>query len=133
MGIEDCLHIYFEFTKSILHLNDCIIGKIEFHEINVPLKSMQININKIETIGEGAFQKIQSQTVAVYELMDGNPIKDEVIPVRMYLTNFDLTPSYRDKDKKFHVKYYLSLVLIEKNGRKYFKKREIWLWRKNFK
>ena len=94
---------------------------------------MQININKIETIGEGAFQKIQSQTVAVYELMDGNPLKDEVIPVRMYLTNFDLTPSYRDKDKKFHVKYYLSLVLIEKNGRKYFKKREIWLWRKNFK
>jgi len=53
VGIEDCLHIYFEFTKSILHLKDCVIGKIEFHEVNVKLKSMQINIIKIEKIGGG--------------------------------------------------------------------------------
>jgi len=30
-----------------------VIGKIEFHEVNVKLKSMQINIIKIEKIGGG--------------------------------------------------------------------------------
>ena len=53
VGIEDCLHIYFEFTKSMYHLNDCIIGKVEFHEVKIKLKHMEINIIKREVCGKG--------------------------------------------------------------------------------
>ena len=50
VGIEDCLHIYFEFTKSVFHLYDCLMGKVEFVEVKTKLKYMEINIIKRETI-----------------------------------------------------------------------------------
>mmetsp|Transcript_24708 Transcript_24708/g.21878 ORF Transcript_24708/g.21878 Transcript_24708/m.21878 type:complete len:198 (-) Transcript_24708:484-1077(-) len=30
VGIEDCLHIEFEYNKSSYHLKDCVIGKVYF-------------------------------------------------------------------------------------------------------
>ena len=30
VGIEDCLHIEFEYNKSQYHLRDCVVGKIYF-------------------------------------------------------------------------------------------------------
>ena len=53
VGIENQLHIYFEFTKSMYHLMDCIMGKIEFVEIKIKLKHMEINIIKKEKITQG--------------------------------------------------------------------------------
>jgi vacuolar protein sorting-associated protein 26 len=38
---------------------------------------------------------------------------DDIIPVRMYLHNYDLTPSYENVNNKFRVQYYLSLVLVD--------------------
>ncbi len=53
VGIEKSLHIYFEFTKSNYHLKDCIMGKIEFVEIKLKLKHMEINIIKKEKLLKG--------------------------------------------------------------------------------
>ncbi|XP_019729932.1 vacuolar protein sorting-associated protein 26B-like [Hippocampus comes] len=36
----------------------------------------------------------------------------------------------RDINKKFSVRYYLNLVLIDEEERRYFKQQEITLWRK---
>lgn len=43
---------------------------------------------------------------------------------------FDLTPTYRNVNNKFSVKYYLNLVLVDEEDRRYFKQQEITLWRK---
>src|SRR5436305_2915333 len=37
----------------------------------------------------------------------------ETIPIRLFLGGFDLTPTFRDVNKKFSTRYYLSLVLID--------------------
>ncbi len=42
--------------------------------------------------------------------MDGAPVKGESIPIRVFLAGYDLTPTMRDINKKFSVKYYLNLV-----------------------
>ncbi|KAL4134459.1 hypothetical protein PRIC2_004759 [Phytophthora ramorum] len=65
VGIEDCLHIEFEYDKSRYHLKDVVIGKIFF-------------------------------------LLS-----------------------------RFSVKYFLNLVLVDEEDRRYFKQQEITLWRKN--
>ena len=31
VGIEECLHIEFEFANSAFHLKDCILGKVHFN------------------------------------------------------------------------------------------------------
>jgi len=46
------------------------------------------------------------------------------------MTGFDLTPTYKNVQNKFSVKYFLSLVLVDEEDRRYFKQQEIFIWRK---
>jgi hypothetical protein len=45
----------------------------------------------------------------------------ETIPIRLFLGGFDLTPTFRDVNKRFSTRYYLNLVLIDEENRRYFK------------
>jgi vacuolar protein sorting-associated protein 26 len=89
---------------------------------------MELAIIKRETIGDNA--QSESETVAKFEIMDGAPVKGESIPIRLFLSAYDLTPTMRDVQKKFSSKYYLNLVLVDEEERRYFKQQEIILWRK---
>ena len=53
--------------------------------------------------------------------MNGPPHQGETIPIRLFLGGFDLTPTFRDVNKKFSTRYYLNLVLIDEENRRYFK------------
>ncbi len=48
-------------------------------------------------------------------------VSGETIPIRLFLGGFDLTPTFRDVNKKFSTRYYLNLVLIDEENRRYFK------------
>ena len=48
-------------------------------------------------------------------------MKGESIPIRVFLAGYDLTPTMRDINKKFSVRYYLNLVLVDEEDRRYFK------------
>lgn len=51
----------------------------------------------------------------------------ESIPIRLFLAGYELTPTMRDINKKFSVRYYLNLVLIDEEERRYFKQ-QVRLW-----
>ena len=81
------------------------------------------------------------------QIMDGSPSRGETIPIRLFLGGFDLTPTFREVNKKYSTRYYLSLVLIDEgvfymqpvvlpallmvmtDARRYFKQSEIVLFR----
>lgn len=48
---------------------------------------------------------------------------------RLFLSPYDLAPTYRNVHNKFSVKYYLNLVLVDEEDRRYFKQQEITLYR----
>jgi vacuolar protein sorting-associated protein 26 len=50
--------------------------------------------------------------------MDGAPVRGETIPIRLFLGGFELTPTFRDVNKKFSARYYLNLVLIDEENRR---------------
>lgn len=133
VGIEECLHIEFEYDKSKYHMKDVIIGKVYFLLVRIKIKHMELNIIRREstgTTGAGqAQQQVENETLTKFEIMDGAPVKDQCIPVRLYLTGFDLTPTYKNVQNKFSVKYLLNLVLLDEEDRRYFKQQEIFLWR----
>jgi len=52
---------------------------------------------------------------------DGCPHKGEVIPIRLYLSGVDLTPSHKNVSGKFTVKHFINLVLVDEEERRYFK------------
>jgi len=130
VGIEDCLHIEFEYNKSKYHLKDVIIGKIYFLLVRLKIKNMNISLIKRETTGSGLDMYNENKTLSKYEIMDGAPVRGEAIPVRLFLGGFDLTPTYKDVYNKFSVSYILNLVLVDEDDRRYFKQKEITLWRK---
>lgn len=115
--------------------------------VRLKIKYMELSIIKRETTGSSPNQYNESETVILFikkcmktlfngfikisrfEIMDGQPVRGETIPIRLFLGGFDLTPTFRDVNKKFSTRYYLSLVLIDEDGRRYFKQSEITLYR----
>jgi len=130
VGIEDCLHIEFEYNKSKYHLKDVIIGKVFFLLVRIRIKYMELSLIKRETTGQPPNVYNESETLTKFEIMDGAPVKSESIPVRLFLSQFDLTPTYRNIHSKFSVKYFLNLVLVDEEDRRYFKQQEVTLWRR---
>lgn len=129
VGIEDCLHIEFEYSKNKYSLKDVIVGRIYFLLVRLKIKHMELSLIKKEIVGSGNHQISDNQTIVRFEIMDGAPVKGETIPIRMFLGGFDLVPTYRDVNKKFSTRTYLSLVLIDEDARRYFKQSEIILYR----
>jgi vacuolar protein sorting-associated protein 26 len=165
VGIEDCLHIEFEYDRRVYHLTDTIRGKIHFLLVRIKIKHMELAVIRRETSGEGVSAAAQekgglspaqqqaagspppgnnsnsgdasnifteTQTLVKYEIMDGAPVKGEVIPVKLSLQGIpaDLTPTYTAANNRFSVRYFLNLVLVDEDDRRYFKQQEIILWRK---
>lgn len=133
VGIEDCLHIEFEYNKSKYHLQDVVVGKIYFLLVRIKIKHMEVVIIKRESTGSGPNTYNESENVAKFEIMDGAPVRGESIPIRLFLSPYELTPSMKNVHNKFSVKYYLNLVLVDEEDRRYFKQQEITLWRKVLK
>lgn len=129
VGIEDCLHIEFEYNKSKYHLKDVIVGKIYFLLVRIKIKHMELSIIRRETTGSAPNQYNESETITKFEIMDGAPVRGETIPIRLFLGGFELTPTFRDVNKKFSTRYYLNLVLIDEESRRYFKQQEITFFR----
>lgn len=100
---------------------------------------MELSIIRRETTGAPPNQYNESETITKFEIMDGAPVRGqsfgiasskidtntsvagETIPIRLFLGGFDLTPTFREVNKKFSVRYYLNLVLIDEENRRYFK------------
>ena len=45
----------------------------------------------------------------------------ETIPIRLFLSAYELTPTMYDIAKKFSVRYYLKLVVVDEKNRRYSK------------
>eukprot|EP00605_Chrysophyceae_sp_TOSAG23-4_P002500 GSChrysophyteH1.ASY1.ANO1.2763.1 assembled CDS len=126
VGIEECLHIEFEYDRDRYHLKDVILGKIYFLLVRIKIKHMELAVIKRESAGVSQSSTYtDSENITKYELMDGAPIKGECVPIRLFLEPLDLTPTYRSVRNIFSVKYYLNLVLVDEEDRRYFKQNEI--------
>jgi vacuolar protein sorting-associated protein 26 len=132
VGIEECLHIEFEYEKQKYSLTDIIIGKIYFLLVRIKIKHMELAVIRRESAGSGPNLFNESETMVKFEIMDGAPVRGECIPVRLFLAGIqgDLTPTYRNVNNKFSVKYYLNLVLVDEEDRRYFKQQEIQMLRR---
>lgn len=129
VGIEHCLHIEFEYLKPRFSLKEVIVGRIYFLLVRLKIKHMELSLIRRETVGSPPNQVVDSETMVKFEIMDGAPVKGESIPIRLFLGGYNLTPTYKEVNKKFSTRTYLSLVLIDEDARRYFKQSEIILYR----
>lgn len=72
VGIEDCLHIEFEYNKSKYDLNDVIVGKIYFLLVRIKIKNMEISIMRRESVGTGPSLFHETDSVGKFEVLFNN-------------------------------------------------------------
>lgn len=147
VGIEDCLHIEFEYDGTSLALDDDVTGRVHFLLVRIRIKTMELALVRRETLGvaaaaSGSASLPESETLTRFEVMDGCPVRGEVIPLRMPLAGLDLSPSFSvgggggggpgagSSSGFFSVRYFLNLVLLDEEDRRYFKSQEVTLYRR---
>ena len=82
---------------------------------------MELSIIRKETVGSNTNAVTEQETLSKFEIMDGAPVKGELVPVRFYLAATDLAPTYENINNRFSCRYSLNLVLIDEQDRRYFK------------
>ena len=122
VGIEDWLHLSFELDRTKYSTKDVITGRVTFKKVSMKLKLMLLQIIRRETIIGG---EMDNAVLCKFEIMDGGPIKNEIIPIRFYLRPYDFTPTIENANNRLSVTYMVSLVLVDIENRKYFKRHEI--------
>lgn len=163
VGIEDCLHIEFQYDKTRLGLSDVLTGHVDFLLVRIRIKHSEVALIRKETVhagtggggtggaGAGAKDSVtESETISRFEIMDGAPVKGERIPLRMFLAGLDVGPTLPAVGPgmvvtgaagetsvipsplpALAVKYFLNLVLVDEEDRRYFKQHEVVLERRS--
>jgi vacuolar protein sorting-associated protein 26 len=126
VGIENWLHLTFELDRTKYSTKDVITGRVTFKKVSMFLKSMLLQIIRREKIIGG---EVDNAILCRFEIMDGAPIKNEIVPIRFFLSPYELTPTYQNVNNKFSVQYIINLVLFDAKDKRYFKQHEIILYR----
>lgn len=132
VGVDNVLHIEFKYDKKVFHLHDRVLGMVTFKTMDLDLQYGEVGIVRKEYIGSGLpTDAVETETLQKFEIMDGTPCVGEVVPIRLYLDSIPrLTPSYPSVHKLFRVVYFVNLVLVTGEGKRYFKQQEITLYRR---
>ena len=127
VGMKQKLSLSIFFQHKNYNCRGTLKGYILFNYINIPLTFMEVQIVRREVIfGD---KKFEPAYVARYELIDGFPTKNERIPIRLFLKTYNLTPTYPKIENMFCVRYFLNLVIADEEHNRYFKQKEICLYR----
>ncbi|KAL4199109.1 hypothetical protein AMTRI_Chr03g143210 [Amborella trichopoda] len=104
--------VYYTPLDAYLHyLMNIIIGKIYFLVVRIKIKTLELEIRRRESTGSGM------ETLAKFELMDGAPVRVHVNRslFQLFLSPYNVTPTYGNINNKFNIKYYLNLVLVDED------------------
>lgn len=131
VGLDKIVLLSIRYENSHLDLNNaCILGKLKFYLVQSKIERAEVMVVRKETSGKGETEVTAQDTLYTYEIIDGTPFKDEVVPVRIYLNALDEWKlGQTTTNKKFSVKYFAHLSLLDRNNNRYFKQKEIVFWR----
>jgi vacuolar protein sorting-associated protein 26 len=133
VGLEGIVLLAIKYDKVNHDLfNGCIMGWLKFYLVKAQIDKAEISIIKKETSGTGENAVSDEVVLKKFEIIDGTPAKDEVVPVRFYLSSIDqwmLTTSGKNIDSKFSVEYFIHMALCDTKGSRFFKKKPLNFYR----
>ena len=71
--------------------------------------------------------------ISKYEIVDGKPFDNDIVPLRLFIGSFDLTPTFANINNYFSVKYFLKFLISDGDEKYFSKEQEIIFYRKNYK
>eukprot|EP00835_Amoeboradix_gromovi_P000293 NODE_10_length_47437_cov_0.363429.p11 type:complete len:388 gc:universal NODE_10_length_47437_cov_0.363429:8898-10061(+) len=130
VGIEDVLHLELSCKKNTFHLNDCIVGLLSFILVRIKIKTIELQILRKEGVGTFSTSNAsEQQIITSLQVVDGSISKGDMVPIRLFLAALQLSPTFKEIEKRISVRYFLNLVLVDEENRRYFKQQEIDMYR----
>ena len=128
VGLQNLLSIDFELEHINYNCRGTIKGLITFNYIHFPIKYVEVQLLKSEVVLNENNKK-EPVVIEDIELIDGNPDKNDTVPFRIFLKSYNLTPTYKNINNIFSVKYYVNLIVGDFEKNTFFKQTEIKLFR----
>jgi len=128
VGISNAIHMEYELFKNKYSLTDCVVGKIYFIRVLMKVKTIEIHFIKKEIF---CGSKSESILISKFEIVDGCPADGDIVPIRMLLNGFALSPTYKELNNVISIRYFLKFVIIDEEDKSFYKQQEISLWRKS--
>ena len=129
VGIQNLLSIDFELEHSNYNCRGTLKGIVSFNYNHFPIKYVGIQLLKNEVVFAENKKGREPTIIENIELIDGNPIKNDMVPFRIFLKSYNLTPTYKNINNIFSLKYYVNLIIGDYKNNTFFKQTEIKLFR----
>ena len=119
-----------DIPSQHIDMKGVIPGVISVEKLTSKISSIMLQIVKRETIkGLDKEKQLNPKSISSYEVLDGDLIEKEKIPIRIFLSPYNLTPSYSNIEDIYFVNYYLTVVITDSEGKKNSSLKEIILYR----
>ncbi|ENY60779.1 vacuolar sorting protein 26, putative [Entamoeba histolytica HM-1:IMSS-A] len=128
LGIEKIIQLDLKLSKNSYALNDVVMGSLFIRLLHVKICRVEMNVIRVESIGRPLMEKSRTNFKNI-QLVDGQLVKGDIVPLRFFLKNLQLTPTLTNIADIFSVNYYLSFDFIDEEGMKYNCATEINLYR----
>ena len=128
-GLPDLIQLEFELFASKFPLDGCVMGKVYFISVQTKIQSMELSLLRRESVNMGVETVKEHEILGRFEVMDGQPVRSDSVPIRLFLVQFPLNPTYRNICGAANVRYFLNLVVTDEDERKMYIRQEVELWR----
>ncbi|OHS97884.1 Vacuolar protein sorting-associated protein 26B-B [Tritrichomonas foetus] len=125
IAVTGSVRIDLILTRRKYELSDIINGCIRFLQADLKLKCVNVALLAQESTEVQGKIKQHNYNVATYEISDGAPVKDEIIPFRIYLNSIDVSPTTVNPEKGYSVSHYLNFEILTTTNKRYFKSIQI--------
>jgi vacuolar protein sorting-associated protein 26 len=125
IAIADNIRIDLMVNRRKYDIADVICGAAHFLLVSLKIKTFTVALVAQE-ISEvtGKTQKC-ANVLQTWDMVDGAPVKGEIVPFRLYLAPLALCPSCARAEGGYTVAHFLHFSFVTTNGGKYFKDLQI--------
>ena len=129
IGIQGILQIDTFFKNFFFDVTDTVYGLMYFHLVKIRIVNVYFQVQRWETY-KTKFSKVSKRcTVASVEVLDGTPVRGDLIPIRCFMPGIEAWPYPRNANANLTVKYRIRLLFIDENGKHYYKELGISVFR----
>jgi len=133
VGLEGIVMLAINYHNVWVDVRDGVIeGVLKFFLVKAEIDKCELTIKRKETTGRADYPFEEEEVLQKFEIIDGTPAKDEIVPVRFFLKaiqDWRLTPSNEDIAKKYKIEYLIHLALCDTKGHRFFKQKTIHFYR----
>jgi len=116
----------FRILESKISTKGVICGSVKIKEVNIQVESIEIDFIKRETLIGSRFS---DTLITRHQICDGTVEESDCLPIRIYLSSYNLNPTYPLLNNLFSVKYFVNLKVIDSQDKTYSFLEEIVLFR----